>query len=297
MDAVVLLLSVSSALAFAVAAALKHASAADMPHLQKLTVAGIGRFVGATLHHRLWWAGTAVDIIAVSLHILALGRGALAVVQPVLVTVLLFGLVIRSVGRGGLPRRQLAWALVLTGALAGFLAIAGTGMPAAGADVDAGPAVAAGIVGVALAAGCVIAAGEHFFGGAAAALYGVAAGIAYAATAALLKALTGIADQGAGAVVSSWQLYAVVVVGAAGALLTQLAYHRGPLAASLPAITIVNPVLSVVIGVGVYDEDIRHGPAASAGMGALLLVLGVAVYQLAQDTPAPPGPPSTGLGH
>ncbi|MGB8383646.1 MAG: hypothetical protein WCG47_20750 [Dermatophilaceae bacterium] len=101
MNAPVLLLSVSSAPAFGVAAALKHAGATDMPHLQHLTVAGIGRSARATLHHRLRWAGSAVDVIAVSLHILALKLGAPAVVQPVLVMVLLFGLVIRSVAPAG----------------------------------------------------------------------------------------------------------------------------------------------------------------------------------------------------
>ncbi|MGB8383647.1 MAG: hypothetical protein WCG47_20755 [Dermatophilaceae bacterium] len=48
-----------------------------------------------------------------------------------------------------MPPRQLTWAIDLTGALAGFLAIAGTSAPAAGADVDTVPAVAAGIVGMA----------------------------------------------------------------------------------------------------------------------------------------------------
>ena len=288
MDGLVVLLAIGAALAFAVAAALKHASAAGLPALDELSVAAIGRFVWATVRHRLWWAGTAVDVVAVSLHILALHRGALAVVQPLLVTVLVFGLVVRSVGHGGVPRRELLWAVLLSAALAGFLAVAGTASSAAPAAVDRAPAVAAGVVGVALAVGCIAAARTQFSGGAAAAMYGIAAGIGYAATAALLKALTGIMGRGAAAVVTSWQLYTVVAVGAAGVVLSQLAYQAGPLAASLPAITIVNPLLSIVIGVVVYDEDIRHGAGASVGMACLLLLLGFAVYHLSKGASAQP---------
>ncbi len=288
MDGLVVALTIGAALAFAVAAALKHSSAAALPELGELSLAAVGRFVSATVRQRLWWAGTAVDVVAVSLHILALHRGALAVVQPLLVSVLVFGLAVRSVGQGGIPRRELLWAAVLTAALAGFLTIAGTADPAAPSDVDRGPAVAVAIVGVALAAGCVVAARVQFSGGAAAAMYGIAAGITYAATAALLKALTRISSRGVGAVLGSWQLYAVVAVGAAGVVLTQLAYQSGPLAASLPAITIVNPLLSIVIGVVVYDENIRHGAGASIGMASLLLLLGFAVYQLTKPTPGRP---------
>ncbi len=61
-----------------------------------------------------------------------------------------------------------------------------------------------------------------------------AAGTIYAATAALLKALTGIALHGRLALVTSWQLYAVIVAGAGGLLLNQLTFQAGPLAASLP---------------------------------------------------------------
>jgi hypothetical protein len=113
----------------------------------------------------------------------------------------------------------------------------------------------------------------------------VAAGIVYATTAALLKTLTGIASGGVAAVAGSWQLYVVLVLGGAGVVLTQLAYQSGPLVASLPAITIVNPLLSIVIGVVVYDEDIRHGPGAIGAMAGLLLLLGFSVLQLTKVTP------------
>ena len=259
----VITLSLLAALAFAVAAALKHASAAGVGRLEAMTLPGMGRFVRATAQHPLWWVGVAVDVIAVCFHVLALRVGALAVVQPLLVSVLVFGLAVRGIVDRRVRARELGWAVILSVALAGFLVVAAPTEPGPGADVDR-------------------------VSGAAAAVYGVAAGIAYAASAALLKALTGMLPRGLAALAGSWQLYAVIAVGGLGAILTQLAYQSGPLAASLPSITIVNPLLSIAIGVVVYDENISQGVGSGLAMGALLLLLGWACYQLARsEVPGP----------
>lgn len=111
---------------------------------------------------------------------------------------------------------------------------------------------------------------------------GIAVGCIYASTAALLKALTGIALNGPVALLTSWQLYTVLVVGAGGLLLNQLAFQAGPLAASLPAISTVDPLASIALGVIVYDEQIRSGLASGVELGALLLLLSIAVIQLAR---------------
>jgi hypothetical protein len=58
-------------------------------------------------------------------------------------------------------------------------------------------------------------------------------------------------------------LYAVILVGIAGVLLNQLAFQAGPITASLPAIATIDPLLSIVIGVVVYDEHCGAGPAAA----------------------------------
>ncbi len=175
MDWAVLGWSVGAALVFAVAAAFKHASAEGLQHLDRLTLSAVRRFVSAVVSQRLWWIGAAADVAAVALHTLALRRGLLSVVQPLLVTVLVFGLVARGSGQGRVDRREVWWAVVLSSALAGFLAIAGS-TAAEGAVVDRGPAVTAGVVGVALTAGCVVLARGRFAHGGAAALYGAAAG-------------------------------------------------------------------------------------------------------------------------
>lgn len=275
-------LGLGSALAFSVSSTLKHLSAAQVPDAQDLHPRALGRFVRATLSHRLWLSGILADVLGLSLQIVALHLGALAVVQPLLISGLIFALLLRQLHERHVRAREAAWAAVLTAALTGFLLLAGTAsQPQTGEVADRTPAVAAGVVGLVLAAACV-ALGRRRRGGArSAALLGVAVGAVYAATAALLKSLTNVAsDHGPLAVLTSWQLYVVIAVGGLGLLLNQLAFQAGPLSASLPAIATVDPLLSITIGVVVYDENIRRGSLPGVGLGALLLVLGVAVIQL-----------------
>lgn len=276
----VILLSLGSALAFAVSTNLKHSSAGQVPDASGLRVGTLARFVAATLSHRLWLAGIVADGIGLSLQVLALHLGALAVVQPLLVSGLLFSLLLRR--RQGRPvtGAEVRWALVLTGCLIGFLSLAGTNPGNGGDGPDRLPAVVAAVAGVVLALTCLALAHRRRPAADAAALIGVAVGVVYAATAALLKGLTDRAVHGPVAMLTSWQLYTVIVVGAIGLLLSQLAFQAGPLTASLPAMATVDPLLSIAVGVLVYDEHIHRGPWSGLGLVALLALLGTSVIQL-----------------
>ena len=280
----VVMLSLGSAAAFALAASLKHRSAGEVPDAQNLRPTAVGQFVRATVVHRLWLAGIAADAVAVLLQIVALHYGALAVVQPLLISGLLFALLLRPLHHQPIGQRERGWALVVSGARVGFLALAGTAARSSTtACVDRVPAIIAGIVGLVIAAGCVAVAHRQRPGGISAALLGAAVGITYAAAAALLKAVGDVAVHGPRALLTSWQLYTVLVIGVLGLLLNQLAFQAGPLTASLPAIATVNPLASIAIGVLVYDETVRHSPEASLGLALLLLVLGIAVIQLTRS--------------
>jgi len=282
--------SLASALAFAVSSSLKHVSAGQVPDAQDLGARSLGRFVRATLAHPLWLGGIGADVVGLSLQVLALHLGALAVVQPLLISGLLFALLLRSHSGQAVSRREIGWAVLVAVALVGFLLVAGTanqGAPVGAADHA--PAVAAAVTGFVLAGVCVLLGRRQRQEGRSAALLGIAVGTIYAATAALLKALTTIALRGPIPLLTSWQLYAVVALGATGLLLNQVAFQAGPLSASLPAIATVDPLLSIVIGVAVYDERIRDGLPAGIGLAALLLVLGGSVIQLTRAKQAPPG--------
>ena len=108
----VVVLSLGSAAAFAVATSLKHRSASEVPDAQNLQPTAVGHFVRATVVHRLWLAGIAADAVAVMLQIVALHYGALAVVQPLLISGLLFALLLRPVHHQPIGQRELGWAVV-----------------------------------------------------------------------------------------------------------------------------------------------------------------------------------------
>ncbi|HZV25349.1 MAG TPA: DMT family transporter [Acidothermaceae bacterium] len=281
-------LSLTAALVFALSSSLKHVSAGNLPDAQTMRVGRLARFARATISHPLWLSGIACDAVGLTLQAWALHLGALAVVQPLLASSLVFAVILRQLhAHHYITRREIGWTVVLSAALAGFLVLATVGNTSVvGGAADRAPAVVSGCVGLLLAATCVELGRRQRHAGRTAALLGVAVGVIYAATAAVLKAVTDIIARHPGSILISWQPYVLVVLGGSGLLLNQLAFQAGPFVASLPATATVDPLLSIVVGVLVYDEHIRSGPGAGTVLAALLLLLGVAAIQLARDGPA-----------
>lgn len=279
---IVVLLSVASALVFAVSTSLKHVSAGRVPDARHLDPRSLGRFLRATVSHPLWLAGIVCDAAGLVLQILALHRGALSVVQPLLLTSLVFALLIRGrVEHRRIGRREAMWALILTGDLSCFILLAHPVQ--AGGPAQPARAVIAAALGVVVVGTCLFFGRRLRAGGWRAAILGSAVGVIYAATAALIKAAGDIGARGVLDLLAGWQLYAVIVVGALGLVLSQLAFQAGPLTASLPATATADPLLSVVVGVFVYGETIRQGSVNVVLLSALLALLGVAVVQLSRS--------------
>jgi hypothetical protein len=72
-------------------------------------------------------------------------------------------------------------------------------------------------------------------------------------------------------------VYAVVAAGVAGTVLTQAALHYGPLSVSQPLMVIVDPVVSIILGVWLYGEHFTPAPLriAAATVGFTAMALGV----------------------
>lgn len=261
----------------ATANALQHRTAVQVADRH-----GVGSTVLATVTHRSWLLAVGLQGLGFLLHALALRFGQLTVVQPLLVCAVLFALPLNRVLRHErITPRELGWAAVLVVGLAGFL-LAGTPATQPPAQpVDVGPAAAFAIVGLLAVAGCAVLARRAGVPSAAAVL-GVASGILFAAQAALLKSSVDTFGHGIGALLGSWQPYALLVVGSAAVVFSQLAFRSGPLAASLPLVATVNPVLGVVIGAVVYDEGIRDSGPALAVEVAFLALLAIATLVLAR---------------
>jgi hypothetical protein len=230
-------------------------------------------FVRTVVHQPLWLAALGCEGVGVALHAVALHLGTLILVQPLLVMSVVFALPLRQrMAKRPVSTQELGWAVLLVVGLTGFL-IFSTPVSAQDSMPDRGPAIA---VATALAVGMIgcAAVAARLRGRTRALMLGVATGLAYAGTAALLKTVGNrLISQGVGSLLASWQLYALVAAGITGLVLNQLAFQSGPLAASLPAIQTVDPLASVLVGLAIYDEPLRRQSWALVLAGVGLIVV------------------------
>ena len=79
-------------------------------------------------------------------------------------------------------------------------------------------------------------------------MFGTAAAISYAFTAALIKVVSDYAATNWVTLFVHWQTYGVIAFGLLGLFLTQNAFHAGPLAASQSTLVLVDPLVSICHG-------------------------------------------------
>jgi hypothetical protein len=283
MQVMVIGLSLGSAAGTAASTVLKQRTATRTASTRPAGGAGLRRLLASTARDPLWTAAVVTDLVGVALQVVALHYGSLALVQPLLITGLLFALLLGHAGGKPPGAREVGCALVVAAALIGFLRLSGA--------VDAGPTLHVHPVHASVFAACValavvilvIGAHRHVPPAGRAGMLGVAVGAVYAATAALIKAATDVlAARGLLGLLLAWQLWVALAVGAAGLVLGQITFAAGPLTASLPAISAVDPLLSVLIGVVAYAEPLRRGPADGLVMLGLVAVLVLAIIGLSR---------------
>jgi drug/metabolite transporter (DMT)-like permease len=219
---------------------------------------------------RVWLAGIAMVVVASLLQAGALATGPIALVQPIFIVELPLTLLLSSwVWHRKLARRTWYAVALVTVSL-------GTGLAAAEPS-GAGNKASTGIWVLTLIAtvgfvAVLIAAGVRFSGEPRAALLGLAAACGYSLTAALMKEAVSALDQGVVAFFETWQLYGVAIAGVGSLLLLQNALQAGTLAASQPALTVGDALLSTVYGVMLYHEHLRLGWFLIPELVALALI-------------------------
>jgi hypothetical protein len=126
---------------------------------------------------------------------------------------------------------------------------------------------------------------------------GAAAGTSFGLTASFIKETTAqLSDHGVVGVVTTWPTYAAIGTGVSGVLLMQWALHSGPLLAAQPGFTLMDPTVSILWGVLVFNETTRTGAwvlLAVAGMGAIaggvfLLAHSPLLESLSEENPPHP---------
>ena len=270
-------LALISALLFALGTVLQQK--AGMGALASGTSSGL---LVRMARHRLWLGGIGCDVAGFIAQAAALRLGQLAVVQPLLVLSVVFALPLGarlSHQRVGL--REAAAAALVVAALAGFLAIARPSGGRSEASLSAWV-----VAGVACAAVCAPLSllGRHGPAPRRAALLGAAAGILFALSAALTKSVVDELHLGVVHVIASWEPWALAGVGYVSMTLNQMALNTRALAATIASSTALDPIVSVALGIALFDERLRTSGLQAAGAFVALAaaLLGVAVLARAE---------------
>jgi drug/metabolite transporter (DMT)-like permease len=239
-----------------------------------------------------WLLGFASMIAGFAFQVSALRYGPLALVQPILAVELLWVFGYLAVRAGGRLARWREWgaAIAMSAGVSVFLrAAAPTG------GHEHAQALAWWVAG--LAAGAAVAIAVALAGDGApprrAACLGIATGIAWGFTAAVIKELSSHVADGPAAVFTTWSPYVLAVVGAAAMLLASHAMAAGPLAAAQPGFTIGDPVTAILLGAFLFGEHLGTSPVALAAevLGLLVLALGVRTLSGSElVTGTPPAP-------
>jgi multidrug transporter EmrE-like cation transporter len=222
-----------------------------------------------------WWAGSAALALAAAAQAAALGLGSLSLVQPLLASELLFSLLIGSaVFRRGPGLRT--WA-AFTGLALGLALFLASTHPRPG-DHSA-PTAHWAVLGAAVAATvlALVGAAWRVHGAPRAALLGCATATGFAMTAALIKeVLSRAGASGFAQLWLDWPVYAFAVTGGLSFLLLQVTLRSGTLRASQPALTLVDALVSLVLGHLLFGDRLSLGVRAiPAAAGIALIVAGV----------------------
>jgi drug/metabolite transporter (DMT)-like permease len=229
------------------------------------------RLLSYAMRRGVWLLGFAFMIVSFVMQATALHFGRLTEVQPILTTELLFLVVILATWfRYRVGWKEWAGASAGAAGLAGFLIFASPGggniLPGTSDWIEVGLACGAVMV------LCIVLAsrGPRWWR---ALMFGTAAAVGYAFTAALTKVVTGYLADDWVSIFRHWETYGLAVVGVLSVFLAQNAFHAGPIAASQSALVLVDPLASILIGIGLFGDQLRTAAPWGALEAFSLLVL------------------------
>lgn len=285
----IVLLALASAAAYGLAAVLQHHAAVRQP-------AAPGRRGGLVVplaRQPRWLVGSALDGVGYALQFLALRRGSLLLVEPLLVLSLVFSLPVTAwLDHRRASVADLAWAGVVVAGLALLLGASRPGFGHPRASTLAWAALSFAIAAVCAATVLGARGGPQRR----AVLLASGSGIAFGYAAAVTERTGHLLGHGILHLLASWEPYALMAAGTLALLLTQSAFHAGDLRLSLPTLTVAQPLVAMAIGLGIFGERIdTSGPAPVAEVAGLLAVI-AGVFLLARSPVIGLGPVGPGDG-
>jgi drug/metabolite transporter (DMT)-like permease len=265
-----IVLALVSAALFGAGVALQQRPASEVPDE---FAARLGLLVRVA-RQRAWLVGVAAEIAAFVLQVIALRHGSLVLVQPLITTSLLFTVALAGAWtHQGVQVRGWEWAAVIAvvAGLSLFLGVASPSKQSSGLAEREDWILTS--LSIAAALGLLTWYGLKRVDRRRAAALGLAAGLGDALMAVLTNAFAHVTEHGWVGVVTSWVPYALCVAGVAAMLLTQTAYQSGMPKVSLPLITVIEPLVSCGIGVGLFGEALHlDGLRGPVVVGAILVM-------------------------
>jgi drug/metabolite transporter (DMT)-like permease len=295
-------LALLSAVWFALAAALQQRGQFSLARGGKPVegVAGLFRLLAVPV----WLLGTLILLFGYATQGAALDRGKLVVVQPLMVTTIVWALPLgRWLSGQQVVRRQVMGACVVVVGLAMFVLV---GDPDAGVDsAKTRSLVIAAVVIGAIVAVLLLWLRTKSSRALRAAVLGVCAGLFYGLSASFAKPVIDALHVSVAEAAGTWQTWALLGFGFLAFVIQQLSLATGQLAPAMAAVSVANPAVSVILGIILFEERLtRPGWHVLVAFAALLAALAGAVLitlanretampstdEVSAATPADPAP-------
>jgi drug/metabolite transporter (DMT)-like permease len=270
--AIVIAESIVGAAFFALSSVLEQQAASEEPAERSLRVS----LLVVLARRRRWLIGMVAGVAGYAMQFIALRKGSLALVQPLFMTGLVMALAGSALAQHRWLSRQewLANVQILAG-IALFIAAAqpGPGHPRGSTVGWVLLAATSTTVVMALVAFSRGSPQRRSFS------LGAATGIVFGVTSAITERTSHRLGVSFGHMLDDWSLYVLVAVSIGGLLLNQSAFQAGDLKWSLPAITVLEPLVAILIGQTLFHEHIATGALNVTGeiLGLALMVVGVLV--------------------
>jgi hypothetical protein len=266
------------AAALALLAAVCFALAATLWQKAALSLKGVSfrhpRSMLVLLIQWLWLLGLFAQVVGVVLQAAALDRGRVSIIQPLLVTTVIWALPLGYfLTHQAIGPRELTGAAIIVVGLALF---ASFGDPAAGVNNAPASDWVASIIVIGAACVALLLFANRGSLSTRAALLGTVAGLLYGLSATLMKPVVeSVHTDGAGGVLGGWEVWVWAAAGIVGFLFQQLSLSTGRLVASVASVSVANPIVSVMLGALVLQERLEKNPPwhAVVAVGALCLAL------------------------
>jgi drug/metabolite transporter (DMT)-like permease len=248
--------------------------------------AASGGFVAAIVRKPVWLAGGACQLGCWVCQGIALTKGPLSLVQPLIALQIVIALPLGvAITDQRVGRREWLGAVFVVVGITVFVGATNSASGRSSAPASVWLVVSAVIAALTAVAAIV---GSRRRPATKAALFGAAAGVLFGFQAAVMNVFVGVVPDGIHAILSSWSTYALIVSALGGFYFLQTALQVGVLAPAIATSNAACPITSVVLGRVIFLETpqrttagkiVSIASAASLLVGLVLLARGEAAQQ------------------